>query len=510
MMKRNIWIAAVIGASYFLAGCQPTPGESAVVSKAEGLNETVIAQPLEEGQTRVTDIPKHWQMKELKNKDRMMISADLDLEEKEIGNLPVIEMKNHKFTEEELNVLTDYFADGEALYVPQPYTKSTYANVISRIENKEGIYAASYSWLQQLKVKQSAETGMEIAKENADDPEAADVKFGQRFVDAAFEAAFMNRIDSEGYDLYENREENIWFEADVGENREAHIKAQTYDPKVRNSSSFQWTKGAEMITYTEMESRKLFFGSQSENPFTSQVIDRINQFEAYYENDTFDWAEGEAQAEQVLEDLQIDGMSLASKERVLWFSDTTYPKGELRAGESDDLYWLADPAEAEFGYQYTFSRAIGGLHVMDGDTAVIEQTEEMYSPAFPAETITITVTGSGVKSFAWEGMAEEVKTITENTKLLPFEKIQNRLQEQIFYWYSGVTQGQPEDDPTQFVYRITKADLGYTYITAYKAPDHAWLVPAWKFQVVEGYSEKEFQFLPYMIEALEGRVIVKQ
>lgn len=509
-MKRKIWIAAVAGASCFLAGCQPTPEESAVVSKAEGLNEAVIAQPLEDGETRTTDIPAHWQMKELKNKDRMMISADLDLEEKEIGNLPVIEMKNHKLTEEELKVLVGYFADEEALYVPQPYTKDTYANVISRIENKEGIYAASYSWLQQLKVKQSAETGMEAARENEDVFKTSEVKFQPRFVDDAFEAAVMDRIGQEEYDLYENREENIWFEADVGENREAHVKAQTYDPVVKNSSSFQWIKGAEMITYMEMESRKMFFESQMENPFTSQVTDRINQFETYYENDTFDRAEGEAKARQVLRDLQIDGMSPASEERVLWFSDSTYPKGELKVGVSDDLYWLVDPAEAEFGYQYTFSRAIGGLHVMDGDTAVIEQTEEMYSPAFPAETITITVTGSGVKSFAWEGMAEEVKTITENTELLPFEKIQNRLQEQIFYWYSGVTQGQPEDDPTRFVYRITEADLGYTYITAYGAPDHAWLVPAWKFQVVEGYSEKELQFLPYMIEALEGRVIVKK
>lgn len=81
---------------------------------------------------------------------------------------------------------------------------------------------------------------------------------------------------------------------------------------------------------------------------------------------------------------------------------------------------------------------------------------------FPAETITITVTESGVKSFVWEGMSEEVKRITENTKLLPFDKIQERLAEQIFYWYSGCTAGQPVDDPTQFQYRVTDAKLGYT------------------------------------------------
>lgn len=505
-MKRKMWTVMVIVVSCLLTGCQPTPKENAVVRKAEGLNEAVIAEPMKDGETRMTDIPKHWQMEELKNNDRMMVSADLDLEEKEIGNLPVIEMKNHKLTEEELKELADYFADGETLYVPQPYTKDTYANVISRIENKEGIYAASYHWMEQLKTKQSAEAGMAIAPEVTGEPEKAEVKFTTRFVDEGYEKAFKSRIMTDR-DLYENRDESIWFEADIGENRTARIKAEMYHSELGNSSSFSWIEGAEIMSYTGLNARRMFYEFQKENPFTLQMLERMNLFEARYADSTFDTETGEMQAKQLLTDLGAEEMSLASVEKVLWFSKEDYAEGMGKIGESDDFWWAADPADAECGYQYTFSREIGGLNVLEGDSAVTERTEEMYSPPFPVETITVTVTESGVKAFVWKGMSEEVKRITENTELLSFDKIQERLVEQIFYWYSGCTAGQPADDPTQFQYRVTEADMGYTYITAYDNPENAWLVPVWSFRVIEGHAGEDLQYLPYMIEALEGRVI---
>ena len=499
-------------ASFVLTGCQKTPEESAVVSKEDGLSKNVIAKPLEAGETREMDIPTHWQMEELRNKDRMLLQADLDLEEKKLGNLPVIEMKNHVLTEEELKALVKYFTEGEELYECQPYTKDVYEEVISRIENGEGMYAASYHWLERLKIKQSAESGMELAPEKSALQEKKKIEFTTRFVDEGYEKAVMEQVGAalEGFDLYENRDEKVWFEVDaggVGTERKARIKAETYDPEVGNNSSFSWTTGLESYSYQEFDSRRMFFTSQMENTFTPQMLERMDLFEERYTNSTFDKAAGVAQAEQVIKELGIADMSLSSEEQVLWFPQNSYTEGSDRIGETNDLWWMADSATTECGYRYIFSREIGGLNVMVGNTAVIETTEEMYSPPFPSETITITVTESGVKSFVWEGMSEEVKLIAENTELLPFEKIQERLAEQIFYWYSGCTAGQPEDDPTQFQYRVTDAKLGYTYINAYKNPEHAWLVPAWSFTAIEGKGGEDWQYLSYLIEALEGRAI---
>ena len=75
---------------FILTGCQKTPEESAVVSKAGGLSENVIAKPLEAGETRENDIPAHWKMEELRNKDRMLLSADLDLGRRSWGIFPLL------------------------------------------------------------------------------------------------------------------------------------------------------------------------------------------------------------------------------------------------------------------------------------------------------------------------------------------------------------------------------------------------------------------------------------
>ena len=237
---------------FLMTGCRKTPEESAVVSKAEGLSEDVIAGPLESGEIRDTDIPEHWQMEELKGEDRVTISADLEFGKMKIGNLPVIEVRNHVFGQEELERLVDYFSDGKELYVPQPYTKQVFRNVISRVDEKQGLYGSGYSWVNPLKTRQRMEAAVDIAPETNGTPEKAEVKFSEGFADQAQEAA-------KDYEIYENREERIWFEADVGEEREAHIQAERYEPKVRNSSSFEWMQGARVMEYSAVESARMFF-----------------------------------------------------------------------------------------------------------------------------------------------------------------------------------------------------------------------------------------------------------
>lgn len=103
----------------------------------------------------------------------------------------------------------------------------------------------------------------------------------------------------------------------------------------------------------------------------------------------------------------------------------------------------------------------------------------------------------------WE--SEEVCTVTENTKLLPFEKIQAKLTDQIFYWYSG--KGQSANDTTALEYDVVNAKLQYTYTTAYQEPKHAWLVPAWIFTVRESIGGNSLQELSYVINAYDGSVI---
>ncbi len=69
-------------------------------------------------------------------------------------------------------------------------------------------------------------------------------------------------------------------------------------------------------------------------------------------------------------------------------------------------------------------------------------------------------------------------------KAFSFQKIQAKLTDQIFYWYSGKGQSANETLP-HWEYDVVNAKLQYTYTTAYQEPKHAWLVPAWIFTVRE-------------------------
>ena len=74
-MKNYILVVMVGALCITLSGCQKTPGESAVVSKADGISEAAVCEPLKEGEKRETDVPAHWKFEEKKSNDRVIIQA---------------------------------------------------------------------------------------------------------------------------------------------------------------------------------------------------------------------------------------------------------------------------------------------------------------------------------------------------------------------------------------------------------------------------------------------------
>ena len=59
-MKKHI-LAIMAGALCItLSGWQQSPEERAAVSKADGISEAAVCEPLKEGETRETDVPALW------------------------------------------------------------------------------------------------------------------------------------------------------------------------------------------------------------------------------------------------------------------------------------------------------------------------------------------------------------------------------------------------------------------------------------------------------------------
>ena len=501
---RNYILAIMAGAlCIMLSGCQETPEESAVVSKADGISEAVVCEPLKEGEKRETDVPAHWEFEEKKSNDRVIIQADLKLGEQSIGNLPVIEMKSHELTQEELKGLIDYFANGEELYRSQMVTKDVYQAVLDRISNKEGSYAQSAYSTSIASIQNATREGMELAPDETSAPEKAEIGFYKKSEDPGVKAA-RSWMGAEP----ENTDTEDYFAVDLGEDRAAHIKAERYNQKIDNDSSFLWMEGSnfieeETIEDEEMQSEYYSSFGMDTNGYTEKFHELADAYRECMDKITFTEEDGKEQAEQILEDLGIDDMGIVDSDRTVWF-----PKGACSEknglGLGSDALWQGDLDKGLPGYLYSFSRSVEGLtSVSEGMAA--EGTVDSYVPPFQIETISILITEEGVKYFKWDGIAEEVRTVTENTKLLPFEKIQAKLTDQIFYWYSG--KGQSANDTTLLEYDVVNAKLQYTYTTAYQEPEHAWLVPAWIFTVQESIGGNSLQNLSYVINAYDGSVI---
>lgn len=487
-------------------GCQKTPEKSAVASKADGLSADVIAKPLGNGETRLLDVPEHWKVEEKKSNDRVTILADLELGKMEVGNLPVIEMKNHEFSQNELEKLVSYFSEGEELYLPEIYTKQVYQSVLDRIAKKEGSYDNQFMWTVYKELEGALKKAVELAPETVQEPEKVEIKFQKQIDNPALRAA-----KNWGGRNVVSHDTDVYFNADVGAGRTAHIEAECYDSSIENSSRFDWQKGASIVGADDMHNLITSAEYRSTagldvSGYIEQFVNLLKQYEVCLEqNEIIDEKDGQVQAEQVLEDLDIGNMELLSSEKILWFPTGAYPEQDY-PGFGEDFMWQGDLEQAEAGYQYIFSPFVGGIPAREQYGTIAENTTASYIPPFPVEMVIITVTKDGVKSFSWEGMTEEVKRIADNTQLLPFDIIQNQLLDQIFYLYSQM--GQPANDPTLINYRVADAHLEYTYVPAYGEPQNAWLVPAWIFAVTEatdGLERPSYDKL--VLNALDGGVI---
>lgn len=523
-MRKNkgIWmILLLLAGIVMISGCQKTPENSAVASKVGGLNEKVIAKPLEKGETRILELPERWKASELRSNDRVTLKVDLPMESVTLGNLPVIERKNHVMTEEELQKLVDYFAGDEPLYVPEVWTKEVYQHNINRIENAEGAFA-NMSDLIYIKSKgaiEHLEKAKELAPEEQPENKNVEVRFQEKAVEESWFEAMKFYLDDETLKSEKKQyQEKSFFMTEVGEERNARISATMYNPNLNKSNNFSWETGSAILREEEVICEKGYkagmWARNGEIPdsYWKKEEELFERIQDTMDGESMTPEEGKKQAEKVLAELGIKDMTLLAEKKILWFPKDTYPAKQVIVFGDD--WWQADLTQAKTGYEYIFSHTVNELQVdqMDG-SFILNETDGTYAPPFPVETISIAVTEEGVQSFLWDGMGEEVSQIAENVTLLSFEEIQKRIFDQIYYYHSS--KGQPAESKTKFTYEIVSAKLGYTYVTAYENPENAWLVPAWFFKVNEHVDDVETgvkydnPWSEYMINALDGGMIGK-
>lgn len=491
-MRTKIILPSILTVSLtcglLLTGCQKTPDQSAVVSKAGGLSEDVIAEPLKDGETQTLDLPEHWDTTVTWSNDRGVFHADQKLESVTTGNLPVIEVSQKKLELEQLNGLISYFAGGEILYQTQELTREYYQNLLDKIKNREGFYADNSVEYDLTELEKLVEEVLPLAPEQTPLQEIGQIEYTSKKTDPAYEAE-RKSLEAYGYDILPDTTKQdgmeIHFQATVGADAKGTINAETYDPEAGNYSIFSWSEGngielATIENYLARENRTDEYGVPA-GSVKESFMEKLQALKDQMEETTLLEETAEDEAEKILKDLNLENMQLLSSDKILWYAQSDYPEATIL--EQQEALWNADPNLGKTGYRLTYVPSVSGLKINQDKTGgYSDDSGFAYAPSMPVEQIYIVVTEDGIRSFKWKGMSQEEKIVTENVKLLAFDEIENRLIDQVKYLYPS---SQPAESKTIFGYDVATVELGYTYIPAYKNPQNAWLVPAWFFTISE-------------------------
>lgn len=506
-----------------LAGCQKTPDQSSIVSKEGGLDETVKSEPLKEGETQVIQMPEEFKVEETWDDDKGILKADISLQQITVGNLPIIELQRHAISEEELKELTGYFSQGETLYKGTGSSQEYYEKLIEEMKNGEGIFATPITTMYTVFPVDVIEKGKEAAsKESTEREPKKEIQFSERQRDSALLA--MYKQNGIMRDLPKTDEMLIYFKADVGADGEKYIEAKTYDKDAGNNSSFIYANGTSISQSTIKKYQKSHDRYRTVTETDEQWEKILNQYLEKMNQEMLTREEAVRKAEQLLSELGIEGKVCVTDEPVVWLQDREPILDDLSIDSSApspfayQYLWNADLSQAESGYCLKFSNEIGGLP-LNGISEIPEAigedepTDLVYTPVFYPETIEIVVTASGIKRFDWENLSEEVGKIAENVKIKSLDEIKPIFLRQVQWVYPET---KPKDETIVDEYIAKDISLEYSYITAYKNPDHVWAVPCWKFtanaweydpyegQKAEDVRELEYQFV---FDATSGAVI---
>lgn len=92
------------------------------------------------------------------------------------------------------------------------------------------------------------------------------------------------------------------------------------------------------------------------------------------------------------------------------------------------------------------------------------------------------VTKEGIQLFEWTDISKKTDVIAENTKLLTFDEIKEKLADHLLYAQIANLGGiSPEGFAN--IYTVKNVQLRAANINAYNKPKRSWLVPVWVFDV---------------------------
>ena len=436
-------VALVMLFTCVLTACQPTPEAPVVVNKNEGVMESAIAASPEPTDKKY-EAPETWVLEPFEVNAKLTASIDAQVEIPDTNAYPVYEFVNGKYTQEQVDKIIEYFYGDTTLYnARQPMTKSQLEEMLVqwKLDYQECLVGATNE-AGNLKYDSSPEdmlAGIEALEEQIKNaPETNEVQIS----DGQLVMAQLTGV------------ELLYVAPDLSE---------------RNLRYLQIKNAAEGMFDTSM---MLIYG----NKYYPTEADTINK-----------QAEGISrtpeETKQIVQDM-LNSFGFDFMEAVMVEAGQVVDSGEV---VRDDLMG---------GYRVTCIRRAGDFlvttmsegidYIRERTDMTDEEMKEMYAYAWPAEKLYVYVDDTGVTAIEWQGYGEVGAAVSENVKLLPFERLPELFENAISAQYSWMNEEEENREIT-----VDRVVLSMARVQVKDNPENWQLVPVWEFYGTYTYYHQD-------------------
>lgn len=456
-----------------LGACQSTPKEAVVVDKSEGFPQESIIE-VDNENSKELGIPEYWEETLERSDGFVTIEADYEMDLSEIYNTPVYQYEPKPLSQDRLKELCEYFAENNRLYEVPAMTKDELIAEKEKLENRVGRwgrYLTDFSSMAIVNEKMERFTeAIDAAPENKQKKIYIEPEF---MLPYETEEEFVRDWGMRNiYTYYYETDKKIGFAARVekGQAVDSIIRAINYDSQVGSSTHFLYNQG-------------LWMDEKELNESIRNWSERSNRLKNYLEPlEEAMWTEEASEfkredaiqiAEKLLEDLDIQDMEIFECVKAVGIRES-----ESWAG-FDELEKGLDKGYAITIYPKcgTFSGIAIRRQVYD------DLPETIYAPPFYTQKIYMVVTEEGIQRFEWTDISERTGTIVENTKILTFEDMKEKLADHMLYEAMSFLGDGGKEEGYKMQYKVSDIQLRSSYVNAYENPEAAWLLPVWVIEL---------------------------
>ena len=485
------WLAI---ASYFfalsgLSACQPNPESVAV----QGKNHIELESKIEENALEHYDITQIGLEREYKTeryedffsgadqKVKILVDAEVI---SQTGEKPVIRVKPHSITIEDVKKWSEVLLEGQVVYEPKVgWTKSELEKEILRLKNKlndEQFLLEYYEGDAALieEVKESYQSWIAAYEKEY---ETAPESYDRKETDWTFHPFIYYKggidLNYSGTDTVtaSDTDEAFMIEADV-DGYVGIISAQNVENNdfVHHRIYFQLATGYD-------EEGILRWNAEQEVPITKSEEEILEMVETKLD-------------QMGLSDRKLFASSAMGKAQDMYGGQRQY----IEEGQNEGIYQ----------YSFSFIPTYFGMDVIK-QKHMAEKGEDSYSAFYDYETLTVTVANDRIVSIQWRAPLEVINVESANVETLSFEEAKElfKSQMQTEYTIGKLSREAPTNsDYAERVKSILSGEIhidkvieGLVRIQIPNQPNEYRLVLAWSFQGEEsldtgsGYSWREDQ-----------------